>query len=146
MTRKRPGCGLEVRERTAGCGCGGLTVTTRGEPAEVHLCSCLNCQRESGSAFSYTAVYPEAAVAVAGARKVWRRTVDSGRWLETLFCPTCSVAVLSRAEHSPGTVGVAVGCYADPAFAKPETLVWASRRHPWVYFDKGIELVETEPN
>lgn len=40
------------RERNARCGCGGLTVTTRGEPLVVYACSCLNCQRESGSAFS----------------------------------------------------------------------------------------------
>lgn len=62
-----------TRERTASCGGGNLTVTTIGEPSEVYACSCLNCQRESGSAFSYCAVYPEAAVSIAGDRRVWRR-------------------------------------------------------------------------
>jgi hypothetical protein len=59
-----------MHERTASCGCGNLKVTARGEPSEVYVCSCLNCQRESGSAFSYGAIYPEAAVSIAGERKV----------------------------------------------------------------------------
>ena len=130
-------------ERTARCGCGNLTVTTSAEPLEVYACSCLNCQRKSGSAFSYCAVFPEAAVSIAGERTVWRRHVDSGRWLESEFCPTCGVAVLSRSEHSPGTIGIAVGCYADPDFAKPESLVWAHRRHRWLELPEGSELVET---
>jgi hypothetical protein len=133
-------------ERTASCGCGNLTVTTRGDPCEVHACSCLNCQRESGSAFSYCAVFPDDAVSISGERRVWRRNVDSGRWLESEFCPTCGGAVISRSEHSPGTIGVAVGCYGDPDFPKPEQLVWASRRHRWLDFPDDIERVETEPD
>ncbi len=135
-----------TRERTASCGCGNLTVTTSVEHSEVHACSCLSCQRESGSAFSYCAHYPKAAVSIAGERRVWRRHADSGRWMETGFCPTCGVAVFSRSEVSPGTIGVAVGCYADPDFAKPERVYWSSRRHHWLLFPEGTELLETEPD
>ncbi len=131
-------------ERTASCGCGNLTVTTSGEPSKVFACSCLNCQRDSGSAFTYAAIYPEAAVSIAGERRVWRRNVDSGRWIETEFCPTCGATVLARMEYSPGTVSVPVGCFADPDFAKPEKLYWAARRHCWLEFPEGIELVETQ--
>ena len=135
-----------TRERTASCGCGNLTVTTSGEPSEVYACSCLACQRESGSAFSYGAIYPEAAVSIAGERRVWRRQADSGRWIETEFCPTCGVTVIYRGESSPETIGVSVGCFADPDFAKPEGLYWASRRHHWLQFPDDIELVETQPD
>ncbi|MEM7223143.1 MAG: GFA family protein [Pseudomonadota bacterium] len=134
-----------MSERIARCGCGDLAVTVQGKPAEIHACSCFNCQRESGSAFSYTAVFSEADVALAGARKVWRRHGDSGRWLESVFCPTCGGAVLSRAEHGPGTVGIPVGCFADPTFAPPEKLVWAVRRHHWLELPEAIEIVEREP-
>ena len=43
-------------ERVARCACGNLTVTARGEPLEVYLCSCKDCQRGTGSAFSYAAL------------------------------------------------------------------------------------------
>ncbi len=133
-----------TRERTASCGCGNLTITTSGEPFAIIACSCLNCQRQSGSAFSYFAFYPEAAVSIAGERRVWRWHAESGRWLENEFCPTCGVSVFGRAEFSPKTIGVAVGCFADPNFAKPEGLYWASRRHHWLQFPEDIELVESQ--
>ncbi len=132
------------RERTARCGCGNLTVVTSGEPSEVYACSCLNCQRESGGAFTYGALYPEAAVLIAGDRNVWRRQADSGRWVETEFCPTCGVTVCYRMESSPDVIGVSAGCFADPNFTKPEKLYWAARRHCWLEFPEGIELVETQ--
>ncbi len=134
------------RERTARCGCGNLTVTTSAEPLEVYACSCLNCQRESGGAFSYGAVSPEAAVLIAGERKAWRRKVDSGRWIETEFCPTCGVSVCGRMEGWPEVISVPAGCFADPEFAKPEKLYWAQRRHRWLEFPEGIELVDTRPD
>ena len=136
----------DTRERKASCGCGNLTVTTSVEPLEVAACSCLDCQRQSGGAFTYTAIYPETAVSITGNRTTWRRHPDSGRRLETEFCPTCGVTVCFRMEVWPETIGVSVGCFADPDFVKPEKLYWAPRCHRWLTFPEGTELVETEPD
>ncbi len=132
-------------ERTARCGCGQLIVTARGTPAAVHACSCLSCQRRSGGAFTYSAFYPAAAVNVAGERTVWRHHGDSGRGSESEFCPTCGVTVCFRVDANPGIIGIPVGCFADPDFARPERLYWASRRHRWLRLPDGIELIETQP-
>jgi hypothetical protein len=132
-------------ERTGRCGCGGLTFTARGEPVEVYTCTCLNCQRESGGAFTYSALFPESTVAVAGERKSWRHLGDSGRWIETAFCPTCGTTVCFRAEGLPGLIGVSVGCLADPDFAKPATAYWASRRHRWLSFPADTRVMDTQP-
>ena len=132
--------------REATCGCGHLIVETHGEPLQVYACSCLNCQRESGSAFTYGAAFPKETVKVSGERKSWRRTVDSGRWLETDFCPRCGVTVAYRMEAWPEAIGVPVGCFADPGFAKPTQLYWAQRLHHWLELPKDVELVEGEPD
>ncbi len=132
-------------KRTARCGCGQLTATARGEPTVVYACSCSNCQRQSGGGFTYSAFYPVAAVAVTGARTLWRHQGASGRWTETEFCPTCGVTLCFRTEAYPGIVGIAVGGFADPDFAPPERLYWASRRHRWLSFPEAIELVDTQP-
>jgi len=55
--------------KTAACACGKLTVTVTAPPQTVHACSCLDCQRGSGSAFSYSAFFPDSAVQVAGAKR-----------------------------------------------------------------------------
>jgi hypothetical protein len=117
------------RERKASCGGGGLSVTTRGEPSEISACSCLDCQRRSGSAFTYIASFSDTSVSIAGDRKVWRSQSDSGHWVESKFCPTCGVTVCFIMEAFPETTGICVGCFADSDFAQPQSLYWASRQH-----------------
>jgi hypothetical protein len=132
------------RERIARCSCGNLTVTARGEPSYVHLCSCTDCQRSSGSAFSYSAFFPESAVSIAGEKRTYRQRADSGRFTDSFFCPNCGTSVLFRAEGLPGTLGVPVGCFADPSFARPSKLFWASRRHHWLELPESIALIDTQ--
>jgi hypothetical protein len=136
--------GERPSERTGRCCCGSLTITARGEPVDVYACSCADCQRGSGSAFSYAALFPETAVTIAGERREYRHFGDSGRFVDTYFCPICGTAVLFRAEGLPGTLGVPVGCFADPHFARPTKLFWASRRHRWLDLPEGIPLIDTQ--
>jgi hypothetical protein len=131
-------------ERIGHCYCGSLTVTAHGEPVDVYACSCSDCQRGSGSAFSYAALYPESAVTVTGERREYRHQGDSGRFIDSYFCPTCGTGVLFRAEGLPGMLGVPVGCFADPSFAKPTKLFWASRRHHWLDLPQGVTPIETQ--
>lgn len=133
-----------MSERTASCSCGSLTVVARGKPADVYACSCADCQRKSGSAFTYAAIYSASAVTIAGEHRKWRRRGDSGRFIESGFCPTCGTNVFFRSEGLPGMVGVAVGCFAESSFAKPERLFWASRRHRWLDLGEVIAMLETQ--
>ena len=130
--------------KTASCLCGGLTATIAAKPKFTHACSCLDCQRGTGSAFSYSAFFAADLVQVSGERRSYRRTSDSGRWQETAFCPVCGVGVLTLLEALPGIIGVSVGCFADPGFEKPGKFWWASRRHQWLEPSHGVEPVETQ--
>jgi len=130
--------------RVAACACGALSVTARGEPVDVYLCGCLDCQRGTGSAFSYAAMFPDSAVTIAGERTHYESRGDSGRAIESSFCPTCGTAVMFRAEGLPGVVGLPVGCFADPSFARPSKMFWASRRHHWLDLPADISLIETQ--
>src|SRR4051812_45126931 len=105
--------------KTAACACGALTVTVTAPPQMVHACACGECQRGTGSAFSYSAFFPQSAVNIRGEHKVWRRSSDAGRWSESSFCPTCGVTVFTRLEALPDVVCVSAGCFNDPDFPKP---------------------------
>ena len=137
---------LAPSDRTANCGCGELTVNVSAEPLTVFACSCLNCQREGGGAFTYNAIYPQAGVSISGERKAWRRAGDSGSWVETQFCPICGGTVFYRMEAWPDVIGILAGCFADPEFPKPETLYWPHRRHTWLEFPKDVKLAEEMPD
>jgi hypothetical protein len=135
---------MAPHERTARCLCGALTAVARDEPVEVYACSCVDCQRKSGSAFTYAAIFPEAAVALAGPYRTYRRQGDSGAFIENAFCPVCGVSVFFRAEAMPGTIGIAAGCFADARFAKPSKLFWASRHHHWLDLPEDIGWIDTQ--
>ena len=130
--------------KTAACACGSLTMSVTSPPQAVHLCTCLDCQRASGSAFSYTAFFPQAATAIAGSYRQRRRIASSGRWNDSHFCPDCGTGVFTVMEAMPGIVGIAVGCFADPDFEKPATLYWTMRRHHWLVPPPGVAVVETQ--
>jgi hypothetical protein len=133
-----------TEQRVARCGCGALTATVTGAPATVYVCSCLICQRKSGSSFTYAALFPSKAVTVAGERKPWRHIGDSGRWIETMFCPTCGVGIGFHAEGIPDMTGVSVGCFSDPDFAPPTRFYWASRRHKWLGLPDSVDAQDTQ--
>jgi len=102
-------------------------VALTGTPQSVHTCSCLDCQRDSGGAFTYTAFFPESAVEeIRGEYRNWRRISNLGRWIDTAFCPTCGIRVFRHWEALPWAFGVPVGCFADPAFELPAKLYYAS--------------------
>ncbi|MGH6866977.1 MAG: GFA family protein [Methyloceanibacter sp.] len=133
-----------AHERTARCGCGKLAATAHGEPTEVYVCSCADCQRKSGSAFTYAAIYPKSAVTISGEHKSWRRHGDSGRFIESHFCPDCGGNVFFRAVEMSNWIGIAAGCFADQGFAGPARLFWASRRHHWLDLAQSITRLETQ--
>jgi len=129
----------------AACSCGSLTVTLNAAPQSVHACSCSACQRDSGSAFTYTSFFAESAVvAIEGEHRNWRRTAASGRWIESSFCARCGNTVFRRWEALPGIFGVPVGCFADPTFAAPAKLYFSSQRNRWLIFPAGVELIATQ--
>ena len=130
--------------KTASCLCGALTATVSAPPEMTHACACLDCQRGTGSAFSYSGFFAEDAAHIGGEARSYRRMADAGRWQEINFCPTCGVCLFFRLEALPGLIGVSVGCFADPGFEKPEKLFWASRRHHWLDVPAVVEPVETQ--
>ena len=133
--------------RTATCSCGALTVEAAGEPEWVHACCCLNCQKESASAFTYTAFFPDTAVTVvAGEVSSWSQGIGSGRGSELRFCPVCGGRVILRLEAIPGILGIGVGCFADPTYRPPATIYWWRRHHHWLPAPDGIALEEFDPN
>lgn len=134
----------EDKARIAVCGCGQLQLKVRGEPLDVYLCSCADCQRLSGATFSYWALFPPDAVMVTGESKAWRHYGDSGRWIDNMFCPTCGNTVYSLGESGP-EVGVCAGSFADADFPAPKRVYWASRKHHWLTLPEQVEVLDTQP-
>ena len=118
--------------RLATCACGQLTASCSGDPTSVSLCHCLQCQRRTGSAYGIAAFFQRENVTVAGQRKAYIRTSDSGYPVTFYFCPHCGSTVYWKPDRKPEMVAVAVGAFADPTFPAPSQAVYSEHRHRWV--------------
>ena len=131
----------KTRQR-ATCSCREVELVLAGEPRRVYACSCLECQRCTGAAFSYRAIYADSAiVARKGETKSWRRNGSSGQWLEQTFCTTCGSIVFMRAEGLTEALSVSVGCLEDLEFLAPAILHWPNRKHKWLCLE-GVAQAE----
>ena len=70
---------------TGSCRCGQVRITARGAPLMTFACHCTGCQRMTASAFSLSAMYPEAAVTIEGDAVLGGMRGE----LRHHFCPSC---------------------------------------------------------
>ena len=132
--------GEDTHEAT--CGCGGLRVTTVGAPDLVIACSCVACQRRTGSPFGVGAYFRKETVSAEGEPGVYTRVADSGLTVSINFCPSCGTSVYWIAELRPDHYGVAVGCFGEPGLLEPARVVWNESKHPWVEFPDGVPVFD----
>jgi hypothetical protein len=132
--------------RTARCCCGALRAEVCGDPDLVAACHCEQCQRRTGAPFGVSAYYRAEQVRTAGASKVFSRSSQAGRNVETHFCPECGTSVYWRADFMPGQIGIAAGAFFDPDFPAPTVSAWEQSRHPWIKVGCDVlHLPQQEP-
>lgn len=130
--------------RTASCSCGQLRIQVQGEPRGVGICNCLACQQRTGSVFAALASF-SAPFEVFGTATEYVRVGDQGAKFRFRFCPICGSTVFHTEEGHDGSVGVAVGAFADPSFPAPRVSVYDSRRHSWVQLPAGTTKFDKDP-
>jgi len=131
--------------RTATCCCGQLRIQVQGEPRSVGLCHCLACQQRTGSVFAALASF-SAPFKVFGNATEYVRIGDQGAKFIFRFCPVCGTTVFHSEEGCDGSVGVAVGAFADPGFPVPLVSIYDSRRHPWVRLPHETTTFDKDPS
>jgi hypothetical protein len=124
--------------QSAQCSCGQLRVTCDGPPIRVSLCHCFECQKRTGSLFGVAARYKREDVQVEGRETVYRRSSDSGNWVEFHFCPVCGSSVWWGLEKNPDMAMVAVGAFSDPEFPVPARSFYENCRHRWVELPESL--------
>jgi hypothetical protein len=113
------------------CLCGQVQLSVRGAPLRVGICHCMDCRQESGSAFTFYAVWPAQQLERQGETSEFRRQH---------FCPRCGSRVFSldnrEAEIKLGILSEA------PTPLVPSYELWVKRREPWLRPIEGAEQYE----
>ena len=120
--------------REGGCLCGAVRFKAKGEPLNVRICHCRNCQKAMGSSFYARALFPQSALTVEGETA---RFATSAR-LERVFCPQCGTRMFSwRTDGS--VTGVALAVFDDHNAFQPTEHMWVSEKMDWVRIDDGLK-------
>jgi hypothetical protein len=117
-----------------GCLCGAVRFRCDGEPLNVRICHCRNCQKAMGSPYYARALFPQTALTVEGETS----TYPSSPRLERVFCRQCGTRLFSR--RTDGTVvGVALAVFDDRNAFAPTEHIWLSEKIVWVRIDDGLK-------
>ena len=128
--------------REGGCSCGEVRYRLTSEPLFVHCCHCLNCQRQTGSAFVINVLIEADRVELlAGEPQVV--PVPRGSKTQRIFrCPTCQIALFSI--YTRATVRfVRAGTLDDPSSIEPDVHIYTRSKVPWVQLPESTPAFET---
>ena len=116
-----------------GCLCGAIRYKVVGEPLMVAICHCVNCQRNSGSAFSVNVVFPGGALTTTqGTPAVYDDKGDSGEVVRRTFCGTCGTPLESRSVYSyPVSAVLKAGTFDNPGAFVPDSELYCISALPW---------------
>ena len=121
-----------------GCSCGEVRYRLESEPLFTHCCHCLNCQRQTGSAFVINLlVESERLVVTAGKPMPVDAPRDDGSVQRIHRCPTCQVAVFSEYGR-PEVKFVRAGTLDDPSQARPDVHIFTRSKLPWVELPASV--------
>ena len=121
--------------RTARCCCEACEIVVEGEPALNAICHCDNCKRRTGSAFGWSAYFPDDMVRVRGElRRYEVRTVPAERF----FCAACGTTLYWKTVgFMVGHTGVAGGCFTQTPLPEPNITASNDKRCAWVGLPKS---------
>jgi hypothetical protein len=121
-----------------GCACGALRYRLQSEPLIVHCCHCLNCQRQTGSAFVINVLIETDRVEVLeGAPQPVDVPRDDGSFQRIFRCRECQVAVFSEYTY-PEVRFVRGGTLDDPTGVKPDVHIFTKSKVGWVVIPEGM--------
>lgn len=128
--------------REGGCACGAVRYRLTSDPLFVHCCHCLNCQRQTGSAFAVNVLIETSRVEVlAGEPQPVSVPRDSGKTQTIWRCPTCQVAVFSEYTR-PEIRFVRAGTLDEPASVAPDAHIFTRSKLPWVTLPDSVPAFE----
>ena len=120
------------RLREGGCACGAVRYRLHSEPLFVHCCHCLNCQRQTGSAFVINLLIESDRVELLGDRPNPIDTPGDGGSTQRIYrCPTCQVAVFSEYGR-PDVWFVRGGTLDEPASVTPDVHIYTRSKVSWL--------------
>lgn len=128
--------------REGGCACGAVRYRLTSEPLFTHCCHCLNCQRQTGSAFVINLLVEADRVEILeGVPQPVDVPRDDGSKQRIFRCPACQVAVFSEYGR-PEVRFVRAGTLDDPSTVAPDVHIFTRSKLGWVEIPESVPAFE----
>ena len=126
-----------------GCACGEVRYRLASDGLFTHCCHCLNCQRQTGSAFVINVLIEADRVELlAGEPQPVDVPRGGGKKQRIFRCPTCQVAVFSR-YTSAAVRFVRGGTLDDPSSVTPDVHIYTRSKLSWVILPDSVPAFST---
>jgi hypothetical protein len=106
-----------------GCACGEIRYRLLSEPLFVHCCHCLNCQRQTGSAFVINILIETDRIELLAGEPQPVDVPRSSGTQRIFRCPTCQID--------------------DPSAVAPDVHIYTRSKLPWVTLPEGVPAFRT---
>jgi hypothetical protein len=124
--------------REGGCACRSVRYRISDEPLVTHCCHCLNCQRQTGSAFAINLMVEADRVAIIdGDPQPVDVPRDNGGVQRIYRCPRCQAAVFSEYGW-PELWYVRAGTLDEPWSVTPDVHIFTKSKVPWLSLSESI--------
>jgi hypothetical protein len=132
---------MSVR-REGGCACGAVRYRLASDPLFVHCCHCLNCQRQTGSAFVINLLIEADRVELlAEDPQPVDVPRDDGSSQRIFRCPACQVAIFSEYGR-PEVRFVRGGTLDEPSSVSPDVHIYTRSKLGWVTLPESVPAFE----
>ena len=130
-----------ANERSGSCACGTVRYALLAPPMFTNCCHCLDCQRQTGSAFAINAIIEASKVELlAGAPVAVPVPTDSGRPHDIYRCPDCQTALWSDYGRRGWVYFVRVGTLDAPHAIFPDAHIFTRSKVPWINLSGALSL------
>lgn len=119
--------------REGGCLCGAVRFKAEGEPLNVRICHCRNCQKAMGSPYFARALFEQRALTIEGETAHYATSPA----LDRVFCKVCGTRLFTRRTNGTAS-GVALATFDDRNAFAPTEHIWVSEKIEWVQIDDGL--------
>ena len=132
-----------TRTVEGGCACGAVRYRLESAPMFVHCCHCLDCQRQTGSAFVLNALIEADRVSLlSGQVQPSAMPTESGRPHTIFRCPSCATALWSEYGGRSQVRFVRVGTLDEPSALAPDVHIYTRSKLPWVTLPDAVPRFE----
>jgi hypothetical protein len=124
------------------CACGAVRYQLTSDPLFIHCCHCLNCQRQTGSAFVINLlIEADRMELIAGDPQGVDVPREDGSAQRIFRCPKCQVAVFSEYGR-PQVRFVRAGTLDQPSSVTPDVHIYTRSKLAWVTLPESVPAFE----